>query len=186
MRRIPWKVVLPAVMSAGAVALFRLDGVWLIGASQWDNAPLTTARGLAAFLLGPVSLLFSWRLSIQLLGTVAFWSWLGFLLDRRLRGIRTPVIQARWARGLLYSLGLILACLLGYEGLRFRQMFDLHYLHYLWRALRNSASPSRRLLGHELVAVAQLGWGLICAVYFSIKLWFLVTSGDIPYSFGKR
>jgi hypothetical protein len=165
-------------MAAVAVALFRLDGVWLIGASQWDDMPLTTARGLAAFLLGPVCLLISWKLSLQLFGAVAFWSWLGFLLDRRLRGIRTPVIPVRWVRGLLFCLGLMLACLLAYEGLRSLLRLDLHYLRFLWRTLKNSASPTRILLGHELLAVAQLSWGLVCAVYFSVELWFVATAGE--------
>ena len=74
-----------------AVALFYLDKAWLRGAFIWDDLPETTAQGLAALLIGPSPLIVA-KLPLRLVGVAAFWTWLGFLFDRRLSGSREPII----------------------------------------------------------------------------------------------
>jgi hypothetical protein len=165
-RKLRWTLVFPAIMVSVALPLSYLDKVWLRGAGVWDDMPVTTAQGLAALLIGPSPLIVA-KLPARLLGVAAFWTWLGFLLDRRFSGIRGPIIRNVWLRVVLYSLGFIFALMFVREG-------ALHMSHaeldYLCRALRSS-SPRRTLLGRELTTVARLLWGVGYTLYFSVKLW---------------
>lgn len=47
----------------------------------------------------------------RLLGLVFFWNWIGWAIDRRLHGVRTPFIQSRRLRLALYVAMLALICL---------------------------------------------------------------------------
>lgn len=156
----------PAIMVSVALLLSCLDKVWLRGAGVWDDMPVTTAQGLAALLIGPSPLIIA-KLPARLLGVAAFWTCLGFLLDRRLSGSRAPLIRNVRLRVVLYSLGFILALLFVWEGARHISHAELAYL---WRTLRSS-SPRRTLLGRELRTVALLLWGVGYTIYFSVKLW---------------
>jgi hypothetical protein len=95
-RKISWKFVLPSVMFAATMTLFYLDGIWLRGAAVWDDMPVTTAAGLVVVLNGPATVFNRGAMPVRLLGVVVFWTWIGFLLDRRTRGVQTPVIRNDW------------------------------------------------------------------------------------------
>src|SRR6202022_1696499 len=93
---------------AVTIALSYLDRFWSRGDGLWDYLPVTTAQGLAALLTGPSPLVVA-KLPARLMGVAVSWAWLGFLLDRRLSGLREPIIRKEWLRLSLYFLGLILA-----------------------------------------------------------------------------
>jgi hypothetical protein len=175
--RVSWDVALPAMMAATAVLLLHLDGVWSRDSGKWDHMAVTTAQGLAVLLAGPGCLLPTASLSLQLFGAVVFWGWLGFLLDRRLRGLRAPIIRTPWLRGVLYSLGFVLACVSVHEGSPLLRLLNAEYAgyrHNLWLTLR-SASPLRTLLGRDLITIAEFIWGAGYVLYFGVKLWQLAT-----------
>jgi hypothetical protein len=166
-RRLRWTLLLPAVALAVTIALSYLDHFWSRRDGLWDYLPVTTAQGLAALLTGPSPLVVA-KLPARLMGVAVSWAWLGFLLDRRLSGLREPIIRNEWLRPSLYFLGLILALSFAWEGSRLLHTSRAE-LDFLWRVLM-SPSARRALLGRELTTAAQFLWGVGFAVYFSAKL----------------
>ena len=177
LRKIPWRIALPAITSTLTFALLRLDRIWMKGAFHLDDMPVTTARGLIALLNGPGFLV--GRIladlvenDIGLIGAAIFWAWLGYLLDRKFRGVRDPVLRRKWLRLALYVLGLAFACLtfLAAAWHPYNGFIDSQWVWRMWRILR-SDSPWRRLLGREFLAIAAIFWGIGYTIYFGHKLW---------------
>jgi hypothetical protein len=191
LRKLPWRILLPVIMLTATLALFYLDQIWLKGAGKWDDMPATSAWGMAALLNGPGFYVTLWLElptvhilgeSIhdlgRLFGVGVFWAWIGYLLERKLRGIRNSTIRNHWARVILYILGFAIACLLVMAGAQGLSHFDARYMHFLWQVLQ-SPTPRRRLLGRELFSIAALAWGIGYAAYFAIQLWHLLVR---PYA----
>jgi len=164
-------------MAALTTVLLYLDEVWLSRAAGYDDMPVGSAQGLAALLDGPGWFIghYSW-VPVHILGedvnlgplvwVAIFWSWVGWLLDRRLLGTAPPVIRTRWLRRSLYSVGFSLALLFLLTGAMFIQREYEVFLR-LGRFLR---SPWRFLLGREITAVAGVLWGMVGLYYFGAKL----------------
>ncbi len=170
LKKIPWQVVLPLFMAAATTGLYYLDRAWLRTGSTWDDSAVSTAQGMAALINGPGSSITNgMKLFGQLLGVAIFWSWSGFLLDRRLNGTRTPIVQRTRVRIILYFIGLMLACWSVWSAARFFSPETFNYLSRLSRILLSS-SPRRTLLGREFIAAAKIFWGSGYALYFSRKL----------------
>ena len=178
LRRVPWKFVLPAVMLTATAAFLRLDAVWMRGAAYWDDMPVTSAWGFLGLLNGPgfwlgqiLRALIGDYVGLSL-GSVIFWAYSGFLIDRRLGGNRTPIIGKTWIRVLLHSLGLVVACLAlagAVTSLRFAFTDFDKYSPWMMNTFR-SKSPWRTLLGRDVLAIAGIVWGLGYAQYFGKKL----------------
>ena len=86
--------------------LYYLDRTWLGRPSGYlDAFTVGTAQGIAALINGPGAVLIM-NLTGQLLGVAIFWTWTGFLLDRRLRGKKTSTIRQFWTPDGLVSVWL--------------------------------------------------------------------------------
>ena len=172
-RKIPWKAMLPLLMGAVTVGLHYLDRAWSLAWSRWDHMAESTARGLSVLVNGPGSFFTTGlTLSGQLLGVAIFWTWIGFLVDRRLRGFKTPTMRRTWPRVTVYLIGLALACWCVWSVARFFQPETLTYLSRL-PGVFMSNSPGRFMRGRDLAAIAQLAWGFGYMAYFTRKLWLL-------------
>lgn len=164
-------------MAALTAVLLYLDEVWLSRAAGYDDMPIGSAQGVAAVLDGPGWYLghFS-RVPVHILGenvnlgplvwVAIFWTWVGWLLDRRLLGSAPPVIRTRWLRRSLYALGLSLSLLFLSGAAMFIRQDYLVFLR-LGLFLR---SPWRFLLGREITAVSGVLWGTVGLYYFGAKL----------------
>jgi hypothetical protein len=166
-------------MLALAVELFRLDALWMRGAFYLDDMPVTTARGLIGIANGPGFVLTFWlRLppvrvcgsemwdTGRLAGIVVFWAGIGWLLDRRLAGMRAPLIHQRWLRGSLHALGFGAAVIfLG------SALWEIHQELGVWEHMGEFlTSPRWRLMGREALHTGGVLWGSIYATYFGSKL----------------
>jgi hypothetical protein len=108
----------------------------------------------------------------RLVSVALFWMWIGWALDRRLRGIRSPIIRARFLRAVSYSALLGLALFFAWE---FFHYLDIHHLFpsrnrwkvFLVIGLRDSA----------LAFYAGLGWSVACSLHFGRKLIATLKSG---------
>jgi hypothetical protein len=174
-RKIPWKFVLPAIMLGVTFELVHLDRVWGKGAGRWDDMPVTTAYGPIALLNGPGALFnFFAGVPIRIIMVAVFWCWMGFLLDRRLHGIHTPIIRNIWIRVALWSLGFALSvfAILGFHFYMKSQLWFLSFanLKTLVHIFLNP-SPIRKLMGREVRAIAYFLWGVSFAIYFLYKFW---------------
>ena len=178
--RVPWRFVLPVVTTAATAVLLYLNGLWMIGAGYWDDLPVTTAWGLARALNGPAYFLFlplpipavhifgvtSWESNV-LPRVALFWAFLGWLAERRLRGIRAPLVRLRWLRGTLYAMGLGLALLFFLYG----SILEVHRDWLVWLRLQELLnSPKRHLLGREVIEIGGALWGAVYVIYFGEKL----------------
>jgi len=173
LRRLSWKLALPLLMAALTIGLHYLDRAWLRAWGAWDDLAVTTARGLSVLLNGPGSFFApGLKLSGQLLGVAIFWTWIGFLLDRRLRGIKTSTIRRIWLRVALHVVGLGVSCWLIWNVARFIEPATVRDLFKL-PSIFLSNSPVRFLRGRDFVAIAEILWGLGYAIYFLKKLWLL-------------
>jgi len=160
-------------MAAVTIGLSYLDSAWS-GYSQGygDAYTVGTAQGLAALINGPGAPGVM-NLRGQLLGVAIFWTWNGFLIDRRFRGVRSPLIRRVWIRFALYLLGLGLASWSFWSVAKYLLYEDT--LKYLARmpSIFLSNSPIRFGLGRDLMAIARLIWGFGYALYFLKKLLWL-------------
>ena len=166
--------MLPVIMAGGTVELVHLDRLWSIGAEYWDDMPVTTAYGLLGLLNGPAGLFNPAILPIRIIIVAGFWCWMGFLLDRRLQGVKVPIIKNIWVRIALWSLGLafsVFAVLTFYFFMRSQGWFDSFANVQRLLHIFLNASPWRKLMGREVRAIAYLLWGSTFAVYFFYKLW---------------
>lgn len=166
-QRTPWKVVLPLIAVTITLMFYRLDARWMIGAGKWDDLPVTSAQGLSALMNGPVSGLFGFRGPVQLIFIGISWAWVGWLVDRRLAGIATPVLRLKWLRRTLYALGFALGAFLLWHALAESQ-FNRYCPWLLNRALWRS--PKAHLLGREISTLGGAVWGAIYLIYFGSKL----------------
>lgn len=181
--RVPWKIVLPALMaSVTALLLFEVP-VQLKATRGIDDMPVVSAWGFAWALNGPGFLVTQWLpLSPihvlgediydagRLVGVVLFWTWIGRALERRTRRTRRqePLIRKRWIRALLYLFGLFVAGLCLFETISQIRNDDVWLSGQLWMVLKNH--KLRDLMGREIIAVGWLVWGSVYAVYFFRKL----------------
>lgn len=181
--RVPWKIVLPLItVSVTALLLFDVS-VQLRVIRGLDDMPVVAAWGLAYLLNGPGFLLTKWlRLPVirifnhdvrdtgTLVGVALFWTWIGWLLDRRNNASekQTPIIRPRWIRGLLYVLGLTYAGLTFFEAVFQIRNDELLRSNQLWTWLKTETVRDR--LGRETIFLAALVWGSIYIVYFLQKL----------------
>jgi hypothetical protein len=166
-------------MGALTVGLHYLDRAWSLAWSRWDHMAESTARGLSVLVNGPGSFFTTGlNLSGQLLGVAVFWTWIGVLVDRRLRGIRTSTIRKTWLRVTVYLVGLALACWCVWSVARLLQPGTLIYLSRLLGVFL-SDSPVRFMRGKDLAAISQLAWGCCYVVYFTWKLWLLWRDRDM-------
>jgi hypothetical protein len=180
LRRVPWKFVLPAVMLTATAAFLRLNTIWMGGAGYWDDMPVTSAWGLVALVNGPGF----WLGQILrgpmgdyvglALASVIFWTWSGYLVDRRLSGNRASMIRKTWIRVALYSLGLVTGCLATVGAIVSPHfVFALTHYHQYVGSLVNTfrtKSPWMTLLGRDILVIAWMLWGLGYAGYFGKKL----------------
>lgn len=181
-RRIRWIVVLPILATAMSGALFFLAAVQ--EAEFWTAHPGFTdtpwelqqpARLFAELLNGPIFYFDVWG-SIHVFGLyledfgrlpfiAVFWTWIGWALDRKLRGVHTPVVKFRWLRGTLYIallalMGLIIyACVLEVNS---QELFTLEMLQSYWRGLGLRAFVFRDY--------GMLVWAIGYVLYFGQKL----------------
>jgi hypothetical protein len=175
--RIPWKFALPLLMGIVTTGLYYLEISWGHHpgyGGAFDAFAFGTAQGIAALINGPGAL-FIMNLTGQLVGVAIFWTWTGFLVDRRLRGFRQPLIKTPWLRSALYLLGLVLACWSFWSVAKY--LLYAETLKYLARmpSIFLSNSPARFVLGRDLWLLARLVWGFGYSIYFLNKLWSLRT-----------
>jgi len=179
LRRIPWKITLPAIILVVTFLLLRLDKFCLVKARGVDDMPVSTAWGLICLLNWPAfSLTFwprwayfeffgldSWDWG-RLIAALSFWALIGWLLDRKLSGSVGPIIRRRWLRICLCTLGLLIALLAlgigiletignGYMWVHFREVLRSNWVY---------------VLGREINSLAPAIWGVIFSSYFANKL----------------
>lgn len=162
--RIPWKLVFPAIAGALTLELRHLDRLWLIGSGKWDDMAVTTASGLIMLVNGPFCFVLA-NLVGDFIFALIWWSSLGWLLDRKLRGA-PHLIKTGWARAATLSIGLAISstmlCLLLVH-IRFAGI--QRYLPFIL------AGPfPRRLLGRETALLAGVLWSTGFTIYFALKL----------------
>ena len=181
-RQIRWIWVLPISM-VGLTALLillnaRQEAEFWAAHRGFTDTPWEIqqpARLFAILLTGPGFLLSFWMPGIyvsgkyyevgRLLGVAFFWAGIGWLLDRRLRGLRTPVIPPRWIRALLYSGLLTFSITVIWALLSGLQSQEMLPAPLLWRILEVFG-----LRASVLNQYADLCWAVVGVVYFGSKL----------------
>jgi hypothetical protein len=173
--RLPWRWLLPLIM---CVITFGLSRIALRQGAEFGKAhPGFTdtpqelqepADFLGEVLDGPGYYLTGWfdGEAGRLLGVAIFWFWLGWGLDRRLHGIRQPVIRSALARAVVYLLLLSLASAFTLAAFSEVHMHGPPFDPWTWRWVR--AMGLRASILGAYVAVA---WGAIYVVYFGRKCW---------------
>jgi hypothetical protein len=188
MRPVRWKWALPGaavLVTAGLMILAkRQDAIfWAthpgVSDTPWEFQP--PARFFEQLLNGP-GFYFPIRFGTTLNGDFArlvsvalFGTWIGWALDRRLRGVRSPIIRSRFLRAASYSALLGLALFFAWE---FFHYLDIHQLlpsRNMWQVLlvvglRESA----------LAFYAGLGWSAAFTLHFAWKLIATFKSGVRP------
>jgi hypothetical protein len=180
---IRWKTWLPIVAVAITTLLIFLSAAqetmfWAAHPGFTDTpSELQQPAKLFAELLNGPSFLFDFsRLDLSMWGmpvdgfgrlplVAIFWTWLGWALDRRLRGTHTPLIRLRWLRAALYAGLLVLTGLFIYSALtflNFHEFFSAKTLRAYWDALG--------LRGFELGVFAMLAWAVGYLFLFGYKL----------------
>jgi hypothetical protein len=173
--RLPWRWLLPLIMCAITLGLFQVASRQ--EAEFWKAHPKFTdtpqelqqpADFLVKVLDGPGYYLTGWfgGEAGRLLGVAILWFWLGWGLDRRLRGLRRPVIRSAWARAVAYLLLLSLAFLFTLAASLQVQMHGPPFDPGTWKWVRFMGL--RASIVGDYVAV---GWGAIYIVYFGRKCW---------------
>ena len=180
-RKVRWLWNLPTGMSAITIVLMVLTPIqetkfWEDHhtARYWEVQP--PARLFAELLNGPGFFL-TYRLrGIQLfgqdvydfgrlVGVVIFWTWIGWALDRRLAGIRMPIIKLRWLRASIYAVlvGLV-ALFIG------AVLSDLHSLQMLPSTLLWAHLRTWGLHASVLARYVMLAWAAVGFVFFSKQM----------------
>ena len=134
------------------------------------------ARLFAQLLNGPSFYFAVWRGGFEAFGLyfsdvgrlpaiVLFWYWVGWVLDRRVRGNRAPFVRSRLLRGILYGALLGLSCLfagLVLEQLRSHMLFpSVLWFYMVHVGLRSSALGFCVALLWACAFVVYFGWKLI-------------------------
>ena len=180
LRRIQWKWALPILAVTCSAALMVLarrqdDAFWTahpgISDTPWEfQAP---ARCIVQLLNGPgfyIPFFFNeWTSTYaefaRLPSIALFWTWLGWALDRRLKGNVSPLIKSRFFRAVSYTMLLVVACCFAWL---FFHNLDIHQLlpsRILWREVRAFG------LRASVVGIyVGLGWSVAYGLFFSLKL----------------
>jgi hypothetical protein len=143
-----------------------------------DDMPSSTAWGVICFLNWPAMILsnilaaltrsrgifpYDWgRLAVGLL----FWTYAGWLLDRRLVGVATPVVRSRTLRTALHATGFA-AALLAFCG----GILETDRSRVVWAHIIDLVKSARvYLLGREINTLGAVFWGLLGIAYFGNKM----------------
>jgi hypothetical protein len=177
-QKISWKIAFPAIILLATIALLHLDQVWLEKTRRMDDMPITSAWGLICFLNWPALFLTFWLRWVpdvpilgvyslydceRLVASLAFWACLGWILDRRLAGLATPIITSKPIRIGSYILGFSVALYAMFAGASASAWWLLHLLWFM-------KSRWIYLMGRELNSFAAAVWGLVGTIYFCNKL----------------
>lgn len=180
--RFRWTWLLPSAMVAITVVLMIVNmkqeaEFWAAhrGLTDTPGEIQQPARLLAELLNGPGFFLSFWIPDMpalgrfydsgRLFGIAFFWILIGWLLDRRHRGVGTPVIRIRWIRAAFHSLLLLISILLIWAillSLRSQEMLPTQSLLGVLRALGVRAT----VLGNYAILI----WATGGAAYFGKEL----------------
>jgi len=95
--------------------------------------------------------------------------WLGWLVDRKLRGDAAPAVRRRWLGKSLYAVGFSWAILL-LLGVLSQPSPRPQFLVWLWAPGALLKSPRAHLVGREIVDITGAAWGGFYTAYFGWKL----------------
>jgi len=173
--RLPWRWLLPLIMCAitfglSRVALRQEAEFWRAhpGFTDTPQELEQPADFLAKILDGPGYYLAGWSdgETGRLLGVAILWFWLGWGLDRRLRGLRQTVIRSPVARAVVYLLLLSLASVFTLAAFSEVHMHGPPFDPWTWKWVRLMG-----LRASILGAYVAFVWGAIYVVYFGRKCW---------------
>ena len=193
LRSVRWVRILPilavAVTSFLMILAAKQDQEFWAAHAHFSDTPWefqAPARLFAQLLNGPSFYLRFWAGGFdafglyfedvgRLFGVVLFWVWVGWALDRRIRGTCTPFVRSRLLRGTLYAAMLVLTCLFVWAILDFLDSHMLLPSRQGWRYF-----VSIRLRSSALGAYAMLPWTAAFIFYFGRKLVATINSSDLP------
>jgi hypothetical protein len=195
LRAVRWARVLP-VLAVGITSVLMIlaakqnEEIWATYARHSDTPQefQAPARLFAQILNGPGFFFTVWRGGFEafglyfsdvgrLLGVVLFWCWVGWALDRRLRGTCAPFIRSRLVRGSLYATLLGLSCMFAgliLEDLHSRMLFPAGHV---WRFV---VAVGLRYSAWNFYVF--LLWTFAFVLYFGRKLLVAITSPTLPKS----
>lgn len=179
----PWKIALPAIMLLATIGLLYLGKICLQKGRGADDMPVSTAWGLICLLNWPSMFITFWLRFLppsifgfyvynwydweRLTAVLLFWACMGWLLDRRLTGVLSPVVRSKSIRVSLHTVGLLIALYaFVYSGL------EVIGAIIVWFPVLSGLLKSRwiYLLGRPLSSLGGALWGLIGTLYFGNKL----------------
>jgi len=110
----------------------------------------------------------------RLPGVVLFWSWVGWAVDRRLQGTRTPFVRSRLVRSAFYAVALVLTGMFAWGALDYLHMHMLLPPKQLWRDV-----VSVKLRSSAWGVYAMLPWSAALIFYFAFKLVVTLNSSSL-------